>query len=242
LIEELCDLGIACVRFDLRGHGRSSGIRAHVDSFAEYVTDLHLVTLWYETQRAALGLSGPTFLLGHSMGGVVVARYLQEHGAEGRYCGLLLSAPGFLPKVQIPAYKRVLLRLLLPWVPKLKLPTGISASAISTDVDEQRLYLTDPQISKKVSLRWYAEFTREGQTALAKASEITVPIYAFCGAADEVVSTREVQRFVETVTSVDKTYKCWDGLRHETLNERPSARQQVCCAISEWILAHRAQR
>src|SRR3989338_796591 len=60
--------------YDLRGHGLSSGRRGHILNFNEYLLDLkkfHALVKNDENNR-------DIFLLGHSLGGLIVLRYLQE--------------------------------------------------------------------------------------------------------------------------------------------------------------------
>lgn len=68
---------------DLRGHGRSDGrerLRWH--RIADYVEDV---------KRVADELPSPPILIGHSMGGAVVQKYLEQHAAPGAV--LLASVP-----------------------------------------------------------------------------------------------------------------------------------------------------
>ena len=61
--------------FDLRGHGRSDGATSLRRSrIADYVADLKSVVD---------GLGGSPVLIGHSMGGVVVQKYLETEAAAG---------------------------------------------------------------------------------------------------------------------------------------------------------------
>src|SRR5512145_404969 len=63
--------GIAVYAYDMRGNGRSPGQRAYLRSWDEYRGDLHafltLVREW-EPER-------PVFVLGNSLGGLVVLEY-----------------------------------------------------------------------------------------------------------------------------------------------------------------------
>ncbi|EFF94155.1 monoglyceride lipase, partial [Streptomyces sp. e14] len=63
---------------DHTGHGRSAGERVVVADFEDVVSDVHTVA---DLVRAAHpGL--PLVLVGHSMGGLISARYAQRHGEE----------------------------------------------------------------------------------------------------------------------------------------------------------------
>jgi pimeloyl-ACP methyl ester carboxylesterase len=89
------EAGYAAYAVSLSGHGKSPG-RNHLDSFSisDYVRDVATV--------AAL-LPAPPILIGHSMGGFVVQKYLEEHRAPGAVLmcavppqGLLSAALGMM--------------------------------------------------------------------------------------------------------------------------------------------------
>src|SRR5690606_35552325 len=60
--------------WDLRGHGRSEGKRGVVKSFSEYYRDLHCFLELVKEKNA----DRPTVLLGHSLGGLINIRGIQE--------------------------------------------------------------------------------------------------------------------------------------------------------------------
>src|SRR5690606_16896350 len=71
----LAGFGLSTFALDLRGHGRSDGRRGHVPRFEVYLQELD------RFRREVQGVVGPElplFLLGHSMGGLIALRYLQE--------------------------------------------------------------------------------------------------------------------------------------------------------------------
>jgi pimeloyl-ACP methyl ester carboxylesterase len=81
--------GYAAHAVSLRGHARSEG-PAHLrwTRIADYVEDL---------ASAVRQLPGSPILIGHSMGGFIIQKYLETHSAPGAV--LLSSAPpgGMLP-------------------------------------------------------------------------------------------------------------------------------------------------
>jgi pimeloyl-ACP methyl ester carboxylesterase len=77
-------VGFDCYALSLRGHGESDGRERIRDwSLADYVADV---------TAAVRQIEGPLILIGHSMGGAVVQRYIREGGrADGM--ALLTSVP-----------------------------------------------------------------------------------------------------------------------------------------------------
>jgi len=78
--------GYPAYAVSLRGHGGSDGHEAiYWHAISDYVADVKTVCHWLEGQGRA------PVLIGHSMGGFVVQKYLEQHSAPGAI--LLCSVP-----------------------------------------------------------------------------------------------------------------------------------------------------
>src|SRR4029453_15625012 len=66
--------GLAVHGYDQRGHGRSEGPRCHVDRFGDYLDDLDRLLECVRAEHPG----PPLVLVGHSMGGLVVASSLSD--------------------------------------------------------------------------------------------------------------------------------------------------------------------
>ena len=86
-IEYLIDHGIAFYGLDHRGHGKSGGKRGHVDRCSQYVDDLKT---FINIVKKREGTEKAIFLLGHSMGGLIAARLVEEYPRMVQ--GLMLSS------------------------------------------------------------------------------------------------------------------------------------------------------
>ena len=95
----LRDAGYTVHLLDCRGHGQSGGKRAHVDRFDEYLSDLELFLARVKEQAG----DKPVFLLGHSHGALIAARYLLDKPEAVR--GAVLSSPYFRLKLQVSPLK-----------------------------------------------------------------------------------------------------------------------------------------
>ena len=91
LIEFGLSLGYDVLSFDQPGHGLSSGPRATIGSFDEYVQAL-ADTL----AHAGDSLVKPLFIVGQSLGGAVTMEYLVQHGADA-FDRVALLAPLIRP-------------------------------------------------------------------------------------------------------------------------------------------------
>lgn len=96
--------GYAAHAISLRGHGQSEGHgRLHTWRLTDYVADL---------VKAVQSMPGPPLLIGHSMGGMVIQKFLEAHAGV---CGLVLMASvpprGLMPtNLQMAMRKPLLLQ------------------------------------------------------------------------------------------------------------------------------------
>ena len=72
LVSRLVAHGFECHLFDLRGHGHSGGVPAHVAHFEQYVDDLQRVV---DRVRAGADSPAPLIILGHSLGGLISLQF-----------------------------------------------------------------------------------------------------------------------------------------------------------------------
>src|SRR5579863_7569397 len=87
IVGRLVPTGYAVYALDNRGHGRSPGQRGHINDWSEFRDDLGAFVALVSTEQAG----HPLFLLGHSMGGLIVLEYAERHPEGLR--GVIASAP-----------------------------------------------------------------------------------------------------------------------------------------------------
>lgn len=89
--EKLASLGVASIRFDFNGHGKSEGEFQNM-TVPNEIEDAKLV---YE-YAASLPFAGPIALTGHSQGGVVAAMTSGDLGVDKVKCVVLLAPAAVL--------------------------------------------------------------------------------------------------------------------------------------------------
>jgi alpha-beta hydrolase superfamily lysophospholipase len=222
--------GFEAWALDLRGHGRSDGRRAFVRRFDDYLEDVHALVETAAQDRASV----PSFILGHSMGGLVSTRFVEERPAGLK--GLLLSSPFFRVKYPIPLVKRAAARVLTHVTPWLALPTGLDPDSLACDPEVGRLYMADPLVTHVATTRWFTETTGAQQVALAKAASLALPVLVVAGGSDPLVDPEATRRFFAHLETPDRTIRMWDALRHEILNERE--KDEILAYVIEWLEKH----
>ena len=222
---------VAVLSYDQRGHGQSEGLRTHVDAFDAYLGDLDRALAWARAEAGDL----PLFLMGHSLGGLVVAKYVVERRPED-LAGVILSSPA----LQIPADLSPLLQRisgvasrLAPRLRTVRLDLG----HLSRDPAVARAYREDPLTDKKgVRARLGHEILEATRHVRRHPEAFTAPLLLFHGTADRITDPDGSRWLYAEAPSADKTLKLYEGLYHETMNE--PERDRVLDDLTGWIEAH----
>jgi alpha-beta hydrolase superfamily lysophospholipase len=214
--------------FDLRGHGRSEGARCHVARFDELVSDLEAFLALVRGEHPEQRL----FLLGHSLGGLVVATLLCERcvEVEGAVVSAVALELGLVPSsAQLRAMR--LLRLVRPHT---SLATRIDANALCRDPEVVRDYLEDPLVPRHMSVAMALEFLRAAQRTARRGAELKVPLLLLHGDMDSLCLPRGARTFYNQLRVPGRRLLVYPKLRHELFNE--PEQEQVCEDVNAWIL------
>lgn len=218
--------GYAVTRFDLRGCGRSSGLRGHVDRFADYLSDIDAVL-------SATGYEH-SFIFGHSLGGLLAVLYALAHPAAVQ--GLILSSPCLGLQMQPPTWKVHVANALALFWPKLRLDSGLPLEGLSHDPEIPRAYMADPLCYRKVSTRWYVELERAMTQAQNSAGDLNCPTLILAGGADPVVSTAVTRNFFANMKPNIKQMVEYPDAYHELFHE--NCRDRALEEVLRWLSRH----
>lgn len=222
--------GYAVEALDLRGHGQSSGRRAFVHSFSEYLSDVACFL------RAVRGRhpGKPVFLLGHSMGGGIAALFVIARRPD--IAGLILSGPALRVRATPAGLQLRALRVLAKVVPAYS-RQPLPASAISRDPAVVEAYEHDPLVYRGgMRIGHGAASLRAMERIELDMEEIEVPLLVLHGTEDRLTSPEGSKELIERARSRDKTLKLYDGLYHEVFNE--PEKETVLQDLADWLDAH----
>lgn len=220
-----------CHRFDLRGHGHSGGIAAHVARFKDYIDDLELIV---ERVRRAATDDRPLFIVGHSLGGLISLVFVRSH--RPGVAALAVASPFLRPGFEIPSVKKALATIASRLAPTLSLASNLDPALLSTDTEKVVNYANDPLVHRTTTPRWFTE-VEEAQRELEKhAGEVTLPLLMLLGGEDQIADHRLAAQVFERIGSADKTIRTYEDLRHELFNE--TRREVVIDELAGWLERH----
>jgi alpha-beta hydrolase superfamily lysophospholipase len=223
--EALVAGGLVVAGFDLRGHGRSPGLRGHIDRWQTVRDDL----LTFRSEVHWRWPDLPLFLVGLSLGGLIVldSALVQPDGLAGV---IAVGAP--VGKVGVPVVVRVLARVLSRVKPETHLKLGINLARLSRDWAQAEACVADPGFHRHVTARGVTEGFQAIAHLKANAASLRVPLLLLHGS-DDVISTPGPD-FFAAVGSADKTHTVYPGALHNLFIE--TNRDEVMMESIEWII------
>lgn len=230
VVNHFVPLGYAVYGLDHIGHGKSDGGREVVERFEDYTDNLtiyyNMVKVWQPDK--------PIILLGHSLGGLIVAYYLLDHQAG--FKGAIISAPMVRIPANITPMTITMGKILSSIAPKAGI-LRLDATGLSHDPEVVKAYVNDPLVFHgKTPARLAAEMLKAMLRVTAEAEKITLPFIALQGSADRLVNPGDAQLLYDKASSKDKSIKIYQGLYHEVFNE--PERAVVLKDVETWLKAH----
>ncbi len=205
--ERLVADGAAVYAPDHHGHGLSDGEKGLVDDLAAIVEDLHAVSARARAEHP----DRPEVLIGHSMGGVVAARYAQLYGAE--LTALVLSGP---PLGGNPAFEALLEMDPFPDIP-------IDPEVLSRDPAVGKAYAEDPLVYHGPLTLATLEGVFAGVEAVAQGGRLgELPTLWIHGEEDALAPLEHARPAIEGLRGENFSEKVYLGARHEVFNETNS--------------------
>jgi alpha-beta hydrolase superfamily lysophospholipase len=207
--------------YDHPGHGLSSGARASIDDFSEYVAGLK------NFLRIVRGhLPGPYHLVAHSMGGAVTLDYLLTAEQPGVEKVVLIAPLVHSSYWHLSRFGHYLGKHVTDSVPRA------SQNASS---DEEYLMFTeeDPLLARRVAMKWFSALVEWNQRILSYEPS-TLPIRVIQGTADTAVDWEYNVTFIKEKFLNAEIIFIENG-GHQLMNEPLPMRAKVINLVVDYL-------
>jgi lysophospholipase len=206
--------GFGAYLLDLRGHGRSGGVRGHLTRFSQLLGDL-------KSFRRAVRLrtEAPQVLLGHSFGGLVVLRYLETQPGDP-LAAAVVSNPWLGLAHRPPAWKRFAARVFADIWPTLRISAGIDPDQLSRDQAVNAGWAADPACHDLMTPGAWAEIQWAQRAVTADGYRIDCPLLFLLAGEDRVVDAHLTRAFADGLKGATPPQVHWyPEMYHEVLND-----------------------
>jgi alpha-beta hydrolase superfamily lysophospholipase len=221
--------GFAVRAYDQQGHGRSEGARGDLLRPGSLQADL--CRLIDDTRQQPALANTPLILLGHSLGGLVVARTLAERLRPVEAAVLSSPALGAFPNL----VQKMLLASLPRIAPHLRVDNGLKTDFLSRDPDVVKAYRIDALVHRRISTGLAAWILENGEKTLADAAHWQVPTLLLYAGQDKLVNAQATTDFASAAPPEVVQTQCFEAMYHEIFNDL--YRAQVFTALKRWLLA-----
>ncbi|WP_258101198.1 alpha/beta hydrolase [Marinoscillum pacificum] len=227
IAKALNSAGITVFVMDLRGHGLSYGKKGHAKSYDLLMSDIEELLKTARAEYTDL----PMYLMGHSMGGNLVANYVIRMNTN-ELSGFILSSPWFKLAFDPPAWKIKLGKFFSKVYPAITQPSGLDVNSISRDPEEVQAYINDPMVHDQVSAGLHAMITEAGDYALNNTEKVKLKGLIYHGTGDQIIDWKATEQFAEQIAG--SSFTALEGVYHEPHNDL--TKDQVIEMVKQFIL------
>lgn len=228
LVEHFTGRAMTVHAMDLRGNGRSGGQRAYIERWEQYREDLATFVALVREEEAGQ----PLFLLGNSLGGLIVLDYALHHPEGLR--GVIAASPP-LGRLSVPAPLLALGRVLSRVWPRFSIRTGMDLSGLARDPVVVQTVLADPLFHRVGTARLSTEVVAAIARVQAAAPSFPLPLLLLHGSADRMVPPEGSRAFVARVGHPDRELREYAGAYHVLFADLDHER--VLTDVERWIEA-----
>ncbi len=232
LAGQLNAVGLDVAAFDHRGHGRSGGPRGGLPADDALLRDLSQVV-----DHVRQACPGALVMLGHSMGGLIAARFVAESlsAAPAAWSrpvdALVLSSPALA--LGLSSVQRFLLKVGMALRPDGAQGNGLKPEWVSRDAAVVKAYLDDPLVHDRITPRLVQFILLGGERVRALAPRWSTPTLLLWAGADRCVVPAGSAEFAAAAPRPILQARCFGALFHEIFNEPEKG--DVVSELRRWL-------
>lgn len=235
----------------MRGHGRtfelqnqikgflainfSSGAKKGYSPIADAMHDMELLN---KITVAEDGEKLPTFVFGHSLGGLLSLNFAESTRIE--LAGVISQAPAMKPVNPIPSYVYPMLKL--AWIPFIGRHTQwneLDIVGLSSSKEEIEAYKQDPYVHDRISIGLVKDILDTSDGLMKKAASFDHKLVMAQAAHDTFTSVKGNQDFFDSIGSQDKIFRKFENVGslkfgHE-LHREPTLKQTMYDLYTTWM-------
>ncbi len=232
----LAGLVDAVICIDLPGHGKSQGVRGHIENFDQYeravLAGFQAAQDWMKKQSSG---RAEAHWLGHSMGGLITLRTLLKH-SDLPLKSVTVSAPLLDLAMAVPVVKRIFGELIEPILGSLKLKNELNGDLISHDPEVAKSYSENPLNHNYVTPRFFVNMMKEMPLVRNNHGPLAYNVLLIVPLADAIVNWKMTYHYFKELKVTEGKKKSLAGFPnffHEAFNE--IGKERAFTALADWL-------
>jgi alpha-beta hydrolase superfamily lysophospholipase len=226
--------GVYCL--DHRGHGRSEGIRGHIERFDLFAEDAALAIHHLdEDLRKRFGIQPEIHLFAHSMGGLIALQSLFQF-PDLPIRSVTLSAPVLGIAAKVPKIKKIAGRIISKVWGSMQMTSEVDPKALSHDENVALVYQADRLVHKKITPQLFFSMESSMASMRKRESGLNYPLQLVLPMQDRVVDSQVSLEFYRQLKSREKSLKTYPQFFHESHNEL--GKEQLFDDLLNWLKAY----
>ncbi len=174
--------------YDLRGHGKSSGKRGHLEEFSEFTDDLQEVVQYIKSEYSMKRY----VLFGHSMGALVTSSFMQKTVKTDSYPEkVFLSAPPVAAAGPLGKIFAVAPLSVPTFLSEIKSSVALAGmldiKKLSHDTRVYEDYIRDELNVLKIHTRLFFNILKEAREVFSKPLRVSCDLYCAVGTSDVLI-------------------------------------------------------
>ncbi len=216
--------GLKIILFDLRGHGLSTGTRAHIESFEDYGLDF-VSTYGQLKERGVLGPNERPICIGQGLSAVVLLQLYQiyEFPILRQLKALTLLNPilrfrgEFISR--LPNWSSRVIKKGGESIKRLHLPIRFEGRSLTSLSERASDYDSHPLVSHTITLSLFGELIEACARLKSSCYFIDVPCFFVTSGRDFFADHKVTNIFMKGIPKELVTHISYANLRHDLYNE-----------------------
>ena len=225
---------------DLRGHGRSAGLRGHAPSMKAISEDIHAALDEIQKKEP----DSQFVLFAHSFGGLVGLTILYESMTPNvsdsetatkklPFKAAIISAPLIDVAMPVPPILKKIAKVLNSTFSIIQLSSELNPMHLSHDPKVSEAFIKDRLVHTKITPRMYFSMLDGMEWIKKQTGDLPCPVLFIVPGDDHIVSAQSTRDYYKSIQFKDKTIIEYPGLFHELVNELE--KDKVFADIKKWL-------